>query len=707
MLRRTALKLIGAAAALPVLAPSHSDAQTFGGIRSPFAKTGIVSALDFGAVGDGVADDTSAIQNAIDHALQFGLQTVHLPAGIYRTADTLHLGHGDAFRTIALTGDSTYSYAGTTAGTRIIPLAIDRPAINVQAARGSVIRNISIIGLNAEFLRLRLDHYKNLADADPARWLAPGLEQGIKRFAPYAAITIDAFSGAPHAEGYSHPVLPIWTRGNTLPGRGFSSDVIIERCFIAGFGVGIAVQPCDADGNGDFVKITGSHISQCVYGIAVGNSQSRNVAIRDCHYIYLHTFINTRAIGRGTGTLGGPIDNVSGNASFQFMDVRATFASPITVSHLYFEAQHRIGRWSFTASFNNPLIFQSCVFNLSEQALRASAPVLLECGQQGSVQFRSCTFNQPLRMYNLVRGASYVGLDSCNFGIIHEFRGKDEYASTPTPIIHALNYSVGGAFLHASALAGDCALSGGTIGLAIDPETRQFQSKPYGETLKAVPGKRVLIHHYARNYMDRFGQLWSIRARPRPTAIPRTHGALIKKFRYETADTLTLELVTRALAHADADIAPGDLLYDDATAIVFVVMARATSPDAIALTLKQMTGFVDIDGVLKPIHDPTSTPGTLWHYPAQQVLGDAVFSGDVTEGATTVRNIATSDGAATGLDAAIKSGDALWSGPNGVSPPTFARHTVLQSIDAGARSAILSAPALRTARVMLTPVVLV
>lgn len=63
-----------------------------------------VSVKDFGAVGDGVADDTAAIQAAIDEAhAQTGF-SVYFPSGVYRTTSTLNISNSD----IRLFGSNEY-----------------------------------------------------------------------------------------------------------------------------------------------------------------------------------------------------------------------------------------------------------------------------------------------------------------------------------------------------------------------------------------------------------------------------------------------------------------------------------------------------------------------------------------------------------------------------------------------------------------------
>src|SRR5262245_25752814 len=50
-----------------------------------------VNVMDFGAVGDNTADDTSAIQAAIDFAYANRRSTIYVPAGNYKTTIPLFL----------------------------------------------------------------------------------------------------------------------------------------------------------------------------------------------------------------------------------------------------------------------------------------------------------------------------------------------------------------------------------------------------------------------------------------------------------------------------------------------------------------------------------------------------------------------------------------------------------------------------------------
>ncbi len=57
------------------------------------ADSSILNIKDYGAVGDGVADDTQAIQDTIDAAPENGA-TIVVPPGVYLISDRIHINHG-------------------------------------------------------------------------------------------------------------------------------------------------------------------------------------------------------------------------------------------------------------------------------------------------------------------------------------------------------------------------------------------------------------------------------------------------------------------------------------------------------------------------------------------------------------------------------------------------------------------------------------
>lgn len=80
----------------------------------------VVSVKDFGAVGDGVTDDTAAIQAAVTYAINSNLKAVYIPSGVYVVSATINLGR------MCLRGDGD--------GSRIKPTISDGSAVLSFAA---------------------------------------------------------------------------------------------------------------------------------------------------------------------------------------------------------------------------------------------------------------------------------------------------------------------------------------------------------------------------------------------------------------------------------------------------------------------------------------------------------------------------------------------------------------------------------------------
>lgn len=97
------------------------------------AETG-VNVRDFGARGDGAADDTEAVQAAVNACTEGGGGTVHLPAGTYRLTSAVWVNSG-----ITLAG------AGT-AGTVLRQSSVTEDGIRGQDTEYVTVRDLTVAG---------------------------------------------------------------------------------------------------------------------------------------------------------------------------------------------------------------------------------------------------------------------------------------------------------------------------------------------------------------------------------------------------------------------------------------------------------------------------------------------------------------------------------------------------------------------------------
>ena len=124
---------------LPVMA--HSVAQGAGAIERPVAEKlrDLVSVRDFGAVGDGIADDTGAILAALA-----AHKSVFLPAGTYRTSATLPLTYG---QTLYGEGEGSVIQARMAAYDPVNLPEYPSPFNAVEMVDGyAALRNLRIVG---------------------------------------------------------------------------------------------------------------------------------------------------------------------------------------------------------------------------------------------------------------------------------------------------------------------------------------------------------------------------------------------------------------------------------------------------------------------------------------------------------------------------------------------------------------------------------
>jgi len=89
-------------------------------IPTPTANWVNIKDPKFGATGDGVHDDTAAIQAAIDYAFANGSTAVYCPVGNYKTSNTIWLDPPNNMRATYWTGTgyisgTTFKVSSTTA----------------------------------------------------------------------------------------------------------------------------------------------------------------------------------------------------------------------------------------------------------------------------------------------------------------------------------------------------------------------------------------------------------------------------------------------------------------------------------------------------------------------------------------------------------------------------------------------------------------
>jgi hypothetical protein len=112
-----------------------------------FTSAQMLNVKIYGAVGDGVTDDTAAIQAAIDGVSDAG-GIIYIPTGDYKITSTLNLLRGTGPFSIRFLGSATLasviSYAGPTNGTAILARRVTRFEISNLYIRNLVARGTTV-----------------------------------------------------------------------------------------------------------------------------------------------------------------------------------------------------------------------------------------------------------------------------------------------------------------------------------------------------------------------------------------------------------------------------------------------------------------------------------------------------------------------------------------------------------------------------------
>jgi hypothetical protein len=365
-----------------------------------------VNVRAFGALGaeSTAEENTRGIQNAIIFDMYYARSgCTYIPSGTYAVNDTIHVGYGVGFYGTSLEGDGPM-FGGVTpfGGTAIVTTLSDRPCISIQGGRDVQIRRMTLVGPNYDYVvENGLGHTgvtPGLDDSVIENWIGPTMDSRFNsRYAPCGAVVVDGYSGDRPVVSYPDVTYPSFLGVVAQYNKSFSSSPALVDLAVQGFCAPLVVQPCDADGNGDFAAIRDCKFTYNVYGaVSVGNSQSRTLQGVNVNCAIFHTGMTNTKHGRQTGKIGSEWQNCNFGACIQWFDIpNAGAAGPVRFSGCYGEQVWRIGTWGSAAASNCQLTLDGCEINFSSQDpdKARGVPATVLDSSRASVSLKDCFFN--------------------------------------------------------------------------------------------------------------------------------------------------------------------------------------------------------------------------------------------------------------------------------------------------------------------------
>lgn len=384
--------------------PRFLDVTDMAAARNRMGAYPAVSVKDYGAVGDGVADDTAEIQAAINAADSAGSGVVHLPAGTYLISASL-----------VMTNDNlTVRGEGRSATT--IKTVSDAPIIKWVSASNLCVRDLQLLG-----------------DSDAAKTNQRGIE------------VTTADGGLIHNVhvknlGYDGICLLNGSVRNTV------SNCIIESCEDDGINIGGGSLTASTEnvivGNTVFgIANTGIHISNySSFTTVTGNT------VYDCGEDGINTFQSGGNIGLGNHTIVGNTirDCTRFGILIRDSDYNTVMGNNISGGQRSLRAENTshtqfVGNNCSGASVSGFLDDADCSnLNLSGNVLSGTGSHIFLVGPRAVVQGNS------------VRGATGV-----NFASIYT-------AATVTESVFS-NNSLSSGYMGVHVIGPDCVVSGNSI----------------------------------------------------------------------------------------------------------------------------------------------------------------------------------------------------------------------------------------------------
>jgi len=383
-----------------------------GGVWSPVADIAGIDTVRYGVVGGArwkspqltlvgsPVDDHRALQGAADATLYLGVSAVVQGARRSFVSDTIRLGYGGSFVTFEFKGrHADFFPSGNLLGAAIGATFTDRPVINIQGGRGGVFSDWFLMGAVGATLVARnvCTPKATVDDTNPANWGA-----GEARYTPAAGITVDGYSGPQPSPAYPEPsTYPPYARTRGSYKKAFSSGVELRNLNIYGFNTGVAYSPANASGNGDYCTAIKGQTAWTKWCFSWGQTQSRNMEVRDWQVAYCYCAFTTAIHGQQSGEIGSEFVNISAGGLIKIWHgVPGGLSGELILTSFYAEALYKLGDspiggvGSYGIVLNGPVIghdLQTLARGISAAMLDCSQPQASKPGQ--SVGPLSVTIN--------------------------------------------------------------------------------------------------------------------------------------------------------------------------------------------------------------------------------------------------------------------------------------------------------------------------
>jgi hypothetical protein len=351
-------------------------------------------------------DHQPMIQLAIDYTIyrnSNGLTApgcrLQLGGAVYRADRPIHAGYGIGFRSMIIEGEGQRfggNNHGQGSGTAIVAMHDDGPCIVVQGGRNVVLRQFSLIGPNFDHCVSKVVS-PDMTGLDVATWSDPSFPAAASsRYAPNAGIAIDPYSGVQPATHYPAVEYPAYFGAVAQYGKEASSNTQIDAVAIWGFVVGLAQQPCDYDGNGDYTKLHRVSIQFCAYAYSWGNSQSRVVSIEHCSFVGCHTGLATGVHGKRQGKPSVTAIASDFSQLLYWYDLPTLgFAEGPSFTGCFGEACYALGRVSGAGQAGG-ITFSSCEVGFTFWELYGVPAVVHDHDAISLARFQNCQFYDPI-----------------------------------------------------------------------------------------------------------------------------------------------------------------------------------------------------------------------------------------------------------------------------------------------------------------------